>query len=73
MNDFKSTLVACELFKLGANGPKYMWNNGKEDQDFIQEKLDRATATSDWCSYSHQHMFKSMRHLVLITIQFASD
>jgi hypothetical protein len=50
MNDFKSTLVACELFKLGAKGPKYMWNNGREDQDFIQEKQDRATATSDWCS-----------------------
>jgi hypothetical protein len=49
MEDFKNTLVACELFELKATGHKYTWHNGRDEQDFIQEKLDRVTGTSEWC------------------------
>ena len=40
----------CELFDLGARGPFFTWHNGQEGNLFTQERLDRATASSEWCS-----------------------
>lgn len=49
MTAFRETLTQCELLDLGARGPLYTWNNGKEGEAFTQERLDRVVANSKWC------------------------
>jgi hypothetical protein len=49
MEDFKDTPSFCELSDLGACGPFFTWHNGQEGLSFTQERLDRATSSSDWC------------------------
>jgi hypothetical protein len=34
---------------LGFLGPKFTWNNGREGDDFIQERLDRVVTNEGWC------------------------
>lgn len=48
MQDFQDSIGACQLFDLGFSGPKNTWNNKREDLNFIQERLDRAMANSEW-------------------------
>ncbi|XP_059439185.1 uncharacterized protein LOC132171798 [Corylus avellana] len=49
MEDFQATLAFCELMDLGFRGPKFTWNNGRDGEDFIQERLDRVVANDGWC------------------------
>jgi hypothetical protein len=48
MNNFRQCLEVCGLGDLGFIGPCFTWNNGREDEDFIQERLDRAMANREW-------------------------
>jgi hypothetical protein len=48
MEAFRATLLECELSDLEACGPYYTWHNGREGEDFTQERLDRAVASKDW-------------------------
>jgi hypothetical protein len=34
---------------LGYRGQKFTWNNGRERDDFIKERLDRVVANEEWC------------------------
>jgi exonuclease III len=50
MAQFREVLEECSLSDLGFMGSKYTWNNGREDDGFIKERLDRAVANLGWCS-----------------------
>ena len=45
---FRNTLLACGLIDLGYHGYKYTWRNGREGEDFVEERLDRACASLGW-------------------------
>lgn len=49
MEAFRNTLEFCSLADLGAKGPKFTWNNGREDVEFMQERLDQVVANASWC------------------------
>jgi hypothetical protein len=49
MAAFREALEECELSDLGFNGPRFTWNNRHTDNSFIQERLDRALGSRDWC------------------------
>jgi hypothetical protein len=38
----------CHLLNLGFSGPKFTWTNMRGVADLIQERIDRAWATSTW-------------------------
>lgn len=42
---FQQTLFDLELCELEARGQKYTWMNGREDEAFIMERLDKAYAS----------------------------
>lgn len=48
MENFKNTLNFCDLKEIDCRGPVYTWNNGKEDEEFIRECLDRVVVNSAW-------------------------
>lgn len=45
---FRDALRECGLRDLGYVGSPYTWSNGRTDQECIQERLDRFTASEDW-------------------------
>ena len=45
---FKDRLDACGMVDLGFHGPKFMWVNKRDTDQFIEERLNRAFANSDW-------------------------
>ena len=51
MEQFRSALEECDLCDLGFIGSKYTWSNAKEDESFMEERLDRALANIDWCAW----------------------
>ncbi|XP_041001570.1 uncharacterized protein LOC121247260 [Juglans microcarpa x Juglans regia] len=50
MDDFRGVLQDCKLKDLGFIQGKYTWSNFRQDHNFTKEKLDRATANSEWCA-----------------------
>jgi hypothetical protein len=50
MEAFRRTLSDCALMDLGFCGPKFTWNNCKEEGAFIRERLDRGVANKEWCA-----------------------
>ena len=60
MAQFREVLEECNLCDLEFIGLKYTWNNGREDDGFIKERLDRAVANLGWCC-----LFKKMEVKVL--------
>ncbi|XP_059446420.1 uncharacterized protein LOC132177967 [Corylus avellana] len=50
MESFQQALEDCQLSDLGYKGSRFTWNNGKEDENFTKERLDRAMANQEWCS-----------------------
>ena len=48
MENFKSTLEFCGLYEVECKGPRCTWNNGREGEQFLMEKLDRVMANHAW-------------------------
>lgn len=48
MEDFQHALLHCGLIDLGFSGNKFTWRNGRPGDAFVQEILDRASATVEW-------------------------
>uniref|UniRef100_A0A2C9VYA4 Endonuclease/exonuclease/phosphatase domain-containing protein n=1 Tax=Manihot esculenta TaxID=3983 RepID=A0A2C9VYA4_MANES len=48
LEGFRSSLVDSGLYDLGYSGDLFAWNNGREGDDFVQERLDRALANMEW-------------------------
>lgn len=49
MASFRSTLEDCRLCDLGFSGPKFTWSNCRGVGQHTEERLNRATATQEWC------------------------
>jgi hypothetical protein len=49
MAAFREAIEDCELSDLGFTGPRFTWNNRHTDNSFIQERLDRALGSWEWC------------------------
>jgi hypothetical protein len=49
INNFRETLISCNLGDLGFRGSKFTWRNYREDCGFVKERLDRGVATPTWC------------------------
>ncbi|XP_073152326.1 uncharacterized protein [Henckelia pumila] len=48
INGFRETVEACCLMDLGMKGHEFTWEKSKGSPNFIEERLDRALATSNW-------------------------
>jgi hypothetical protein len=48
MENFNNTLAFCWLQDLGYSGAMFTWCNYREDDHFIEERIDRAMATPEW-------------------------
>jgi hypothetical protein len=55
MQAFRDSLIACDLHDVGYSGDPFTWRRGR-----IRERLDRATANSDWLA---MHPDASLTHL----------
>jgi ribonuclease HI len=49
MEAFRNALDDCHLGDLGFTGPRFTWSNKRHDDNFTQERLDRAVGNSGWC------------------------
>ena len=50
MLEFRVALLHCGLVDLGFQVNIFTWNNGRPGDAFVQERLDRACANSEWRS-----------------------
>ena len=48
MLEFRHTLFHCDLVDLGFNRYCFTWRNGRDEDVFVEERLDRAVATTEW-------------------------
>jgi hypothetical protein len=51
MESFREALEDCYLNDLGFVGPKYTSNNGRQDDSFTKEQLDRVVANNFWYNF----------------------
>ncbi|KAL4625527.1 hypothetical protein ACB092_05G032900 [Castanea dentata] len=47
--NFRNTLLHCGLVDMGFSGYRFTWRNGRPGAGFVEERLDRVVATTDWC------------------------
>ena len=75
MKHFRTALLHCGLADLGFQGNIFTWNNGREGDAYVQERLDKACATTLWRDkFPHSHVAHLQAaysdHIpILITIQ----
>nr|XP_023920772.1 uncharacterized protein LOC112032239 [Quercus suber] len=48
MVEFRHTLLHCGLVDMGFSGYRFTWRNGWHGAAFVEERLDRAVATTEW-------------------------
>lgn len=49
LRGFSDTIMDCGLIDLGFTGEKFIWERSRGKENWVQERLDRGFATSDWC------------------------
>ena len=54
MVEFKNTPLHCGLVDMGFSGYPFTWRNGRQGLAFVEERLDRAVATMEWCEFFPQ-------------------
>lgn len=50
LKGFRETMQYCNLMDLPLTGYSFTWSRRKGHSDFVEERLDRAFATSNWLS-----------------------
>jgi hypothetical protein len=75
LRSFQTTLEFYELTYLGYRGPKYIWTNCQEGQDFVKERLDRGMVNSGWRDIFPEaeiviEVMTTSDHVVLVLHQF---
>ena len=60
MLEFRRTLLFCGLIDLGYSGYRYTWRNGRDEEAFVEERLDRVCVTVTW---SELHSRAKVFHL----------
>ncbi|KAK9083708.1 hypothetical protein Scep_030179 [Stephania cephalantha] len=58
----------CCLMDLGFNGARFTWTNCRAHPNLIQQRLDRATATTDWTNTSETPPIVNEVYLHLHTV-----
>jgi hypothetical protein len=53
MDQCMNALDECYLKDLGYKGSMHTWTNGRHDENFIKERLDRAVANIEWTALFH--------------------
>ena len=48
MAEFRNTLLPCGLVDMGFCGYPYIWRNDRQGRAFVEERLDRVVATTEW-------------------------
>lgn len=61
---FTEALQDCDLFDLGMVGHAFTWEKGRGSDHWVEERLDRAVATTDWCSMFND---ASVRNILTLT------
>jgi hypothetical protein len=57
MRDFQEAVKYCQFEDLGLTGPRFTWQNERDEGLFSQERLDRAFGNTDWCGlYPKAHV-----------------
>ena len=75
MEDFRQALLHCGLNNLGFIGIIFTWRNGRPGRAFVQERLDRACANTEWreiypfARVHHLHVAYSDHEPILIILQ----
>ena len=73
MQAFRSALLHCNLTDLGYIGNTFTWNNGRHDDAYVQQQLDRACATVEWrelfphCRVTHLQVSYSDHDPIFLT------
>lgn len=49
LQGFNSALDDCGLIDLGMKGLSFTWEKSRGTHNWLEERLDRAVATADWC------------------------
>jgi hypothetical protein len=70
MEAFQKTLEDCLLCDLDFKWPQFTWVNGRNGMDFIQERLDKAVANSEWCNFFKRWMLRFWLDKVQTMIHF---
>ena len=60
MVEFQSALLFCGLIDLGYSGYRFTWRNGRAEEAFVEERLDRACASVEWLEI---HLRAKVTHL----------
>ncbi|XP_019164257.1 PREDICTED: uncharacterized protein LOC109160418 [Ipomoea nil] len=45
---FNDVLGDCQLMDLGMRGGRFTWEKGRGTEEWVEERLDRAVATTEW-------------------------
>jgi hypothetical protein len=54
MDQCRNALDECHLKDLGYKEAMHTWTNGRHDENFIKERLDRAVANIEWTALFHE-------------------
>jgi hypothetical protein len=76
MTSFRNTIDICNLNDLGFEGPKFTWHNRQQDDHYIQARLDRFFANTNWVSifphYRNSHLLRYQYDHCHILLEFSN-
>ncbi|XP_019184178.1 PREDICTED: uncharacterized protein LOC109179063 [Ipomoea nil] len=57
---FNAALRDCGLNDMGMEGHEFTWEKGKGTERWVQERLDRAVATTEWCAMFSEAIVRNL-------------
>jgi hypothetical protein len=76
-DQFRTTLDACDLIDLGYVGDNFTWHNRQDEPNYIQARLDRFCASSNWVYhfsfYKNNHLLRYGSDHNPILLNFSSN
>jgi exonuclease III len=74
---FRDCLESCNLKDLGYKGDPYTWHNRQQDNHYIQPRLDRFCASTNWSYnffyYQNMHLLRYGSDHCLILLDFSTS
>jgi hypothetical protein len=76
-NSFRNTIDMCNLNDLGSSGHKYTWHNRQQGDQYIQARLDRFLASTNWIAafphYNNSHLLRYQSDHCPIMLEFSNN